>query len=111
MAIDVEDEVRRRLDLVSDTTNLPDALLGHIVDVATALVDQWVPSFNRSGAVYDEATVQLAVKVYDVSGRGTIAVDPTGEYVAPSPAATAGMVRSVWAYIQPLTDTGGGGFA
>jgi len=104
MAIDVETEVRRRLDMVADTTNLPDALLGHIIDVSEGLLAQWVPTYNRTGPVYDEATVQLAVKVYDVSARGTIAVDPAGEFVAPAPSATAGLVKSVWAYVAPLAD-------
>lgn len=104
MAIVVETEVRRRLDLVNDTAALSSDLLTHIVDVAEGLLNQWVPTYNRTGAVYTEAHIQLAVKVYDVSGRGTISVDPAGEFVAPSPSATAGMVRSCWAYIAPLAD-------
>lgn len=111
MAVVVATEVRRRLDVVDDTTNYPDALITHFIDVATDLVDQYVPSYNRTGSMYAEAQIQLAVKVADVAGRGTISVDPTGEYVAPAPSATAGLVKSAWAYVGPLTADGGGGFA
>lgn len=90
---------------------MPDTLLEHWLAVATELVDDHVPTHRRTGARYDEALVALAVKISEVSARGTVLVDPSGEIAGLAPGATAGLVRSVWAYIGPLTATGGGGFA
>lgn len=102
--MDLLAELRRRLDVEAE--HVPDEVLSHFLAVSTGLVDSHVPSHNRAGALYDEAILQLAVKVSEISGRGTIAVDPSGEFLAPSPSATAGLVRSVWAYIAPIAHIG-----
>lgn len=97
-------EVRRRLDVT--TTDVSDAILGHFVSAATEAVDGHVPSYNRAAYGYQEGVIQLAVKMYDTSARGTIALDPTGEYVAPSPTASKNLIMSVWGLIGPLAEPG-----
>jgi hypothetical protein len=103
-AVVVLTEVRRRLDVSS--THLSDDILAHWINTATEAVDAYVPSYNRSAYGYTEAVIQLACKIADTSARGTISVDPAGEYVSPAPAATAGLIKSVWGLIGPLTEPG-----
>lgn len=104
MTLDPLTEVRRRLDVT--TTNVSDAILGHFLSAATEAVDGYVPSYNRGAFGYQEGVIQLAVKIADTSARGTISVDPAGEFIAPAPSATAGLIRSVWGLIGPLTEPG-----
>lgn len=102
--MDLLTELRSRLDLVGDLT-VPDSRLQWCVDVATAMVSEWQPEGNR--ILVDEATVQLAVKVYDLGSRGTVGMDPAGEWVAPAPTATAGLINSVMGILGPALPTGG----
>ena len=104
MTLDTLTEARRRLDVT--TTNVSDAVLGHFVSTATEMVNAYVPSYNRGAYGYQEALIQLTVKTYDTSARGTVSVDPTGEWTAPAPSATAGLIKSVWGLIGPLTEPG-----
>jgi hypothetical protein len=97
-------EVRRRLDVT--TTSVSDDILTWFVDAATESVDLYVPTYNRGAVNYTEGVIQLAVKMYDTSARGTVGVDPAGEWVAPAPSATAGLIKSVWGLIGPLTEPG-----
>jgi hypothetical protein len=96
-------EVRRRLDVPAAAVS--DEVLTHMLDVAARLVDPWlVEDPTPYLPLVDEATVQLAVKVYDVSPRGV--VDPLGDW-APAPGATPGLVRSVFGVLGPALNTGG----
>lgn len=104
MAVDPLTEVRLRLDVT--TSDVSDARLTHFLSAAVEAVDRHVPSYNRAAFGYQEGVIQLAVKMYDTSARGTVALDPTGEYVAPSPSATKGLILSVWGLIGPLAEPG-----
>jgi len=104
MAVVVLDEVRLRLDVTSGQWS--DDRLTHFINTATELIDEHVPTYNRDKFGYTEGIIQLAVKIADTSARGTIAVDPTGEYVAPAPSATAGLIRSIWGLIGPIAEPG-----
>jgi len=55
----------------------------------------------------DEATYQLAVKLWDASTKGTTSMDAMGEFTVPSPSATPGLVRSVFGVLGPAMTTGG----
>ena len=107
MIPDLVDELRLRLRL--DDQLWPDAQLQHFIDVAASTVSPWLAA--DAPAVWpdlvDEATVQLAVKMVDVSGRGAVTVDPVGEFMVPAPAATPGMIRSVFGVLGPAMATGG----
>lgn len=97
------DELADRLDLDPDAPGLTQC-----IEVAAAMVDPYSPLEHRIPTLYTEAVVQLAVKVWEERGRGRIGMDPEGDLeVYYTPGATAGLVRSVWAYIQPLNPTGG----
>lgn len=100
-------EVRRRLDVTSGQVS--DDILNWCIDTAEELIAPYEIVGNY--ALKTEATIQLAVKIYDSGQRGTISVDPAGEWVAPAPSATAGLVKAVWGILGPATATGGGGFA
>lgn len=104
MSVDILTEVRRRLDVSVD--QMPDPLLQHFIDSSTEVIDQYVPSHRRAGSAYKEGVIQLTIKVVDTSTRGTVSMDPSGEYMVPSPSATAGLVRSVWGLIGPLAEPG-----
>lgn len=101
MAVVILTEVRRRLDVT--TTQVSDDILNHFIDTATEAVDGYVPEDNRTAVAYTEGIIQLAVKMYDTSARGTVSVDAAGEFITPAPAATPGLIRSIWGIIGPLT--------
>lgn len=98
------DDLRARLGVGADIT---DAQLGQALDVSVELVDPWVPADQYATVLYGEAVLALAVKVWDVQPRGVGGFDASGEFIAPSPNASAGMIRAVWAYIQAMHPTGG----
>lgn len=109
---DAIDELRRRLDVPADL--VPDELLASALAVSRELILPWVspencpPTSNTYETLIDEATLQLAVKVYDVSGRGVATMDAGGEWVImPAPSATPGLVRSVFGVLGPALATGG----
>lgn len=101
--MDLLEELRRRLDV--DEVTIPDDILTWCLNVSTAMIDEWKPEGNR--ILVDEATVELAVKVYDLGGRGGVTMDPAGEWVAPAPTATAGLINSVMGILGPALPTGG----
>lgn len=105
--MDLLGELRRRLDVPVDLVS--DALLTHLLDVAGGLLQPWLvaDAATRYTALVDEATLELAVKVYDVSARGAVAVDAVGDFVVPAPSATPGLVRSVYGVLGPALATGG----
>lgn len=120
--MDLLAELRRRLDVPEDLVS--DELLRHLLDVSAGLIQPWlsgpVPWLWLSAPVepeespdpalaplIDEATVELAVKVYDVSPRGVATMDAGGEWILPSPSATPGLVRSVFGVLGPALATGG----
>jgi hypothetical protein len=103
------DELRRRLDVPVDL--VPDTLLDAALAVAADSVGMWLDPDpvvqQRYQANIDEATVQLAVKVWDTSVRGVSGMDAAGEWQMPSPAATPGLVRSVFGVLGPAMASGG----
>lgn len=106
--MDLLTELRTRLDVVS--ADVPDARLQWCLDVAAEMIDATEPVV--AGPLVDEATVQLAVKVYDLGSRGTVSLDPSGEWVAPAPSATRGLINAVAGILAPATAVGmTGGFA
>lgn len=103
-------ELARRLDLEPVSPDLA-LLLVSCLDRSAYLVQPYVDEarVTSGGAgldVYLEAVYQLAVKDWQIGVQGVNAMDPEGEYTY-VPGATAGLVKSVWAYIAPLTTTGG----
>lgn len=99
------DDLRRALRVGADVS---DAELQGCLDVATAAAEQWVPAENRTSPLYAEGVLGLAVKVWEERGRGRVGMDPSGDVdVYYTPGATAGMIRSQWAYFGPLVPTGG----
>lgn len=101
--MDLLAELRRRLDVTP--SDLSDELLEHMLDVSTQLLAPWlVEDLDFYQANVDEATVQLAVKIVDVSPRGLI--DPAGEVLMPT-SATPGLVRSVFGVLGPALAQGG----
>ena len=103
------DELRRRLDVPADL--VADSLLDAILDVAIVNVEPWLaPDLDTRQAHQPnitEAVLQLAVKLWDVSNKGTTGLDPTGDWTTPAPAATPGLVRSVFGTLGPALHTGG----
>ncbi len=102
------DELRRRLDVPVDL--VPDALLDQVLLVADHNITPWVDGTldpHPYQANIDEAVLQLAVKLWDVSGRGVAGVDVVGDFLAPPPSASPGMVRSVFGTLGPALLTGG----
>lgn len=104
--MDILTEMRLRLDVAE--ADVSDARLQHFIDVATEGLDGHIPTYNRGTASYQECVCQLAIKIYDTAGRGTISMDAAGEWVAPSPAATQGLIQAIWGIVAPLTLTGAG---
>lgn len=102
------DELRSRLGVGAET---PDTQLGVALDVAEELVRTYLPEQPTgwgTQTLVDEAVLQLAVKVWEVQPRGGTALDLAGGFdTAYNPTATAGLVRSVWAYIQAAHPAGG----
>jgi hypothetical protein len=106
--VPLTDELRRRLDVPTDL--VPDALLDQSLAVAGALVAPWTDQTlipNPHQGNIDEATVQLAVKLWDVQARGATSMDVLGGFAAPAPSATPGLVRSVFGALGPAMLTGG----
>jgi hypothetical protein len=122
------DEMRRRLDVPVDL--VPDALLDQFLANAAQLIAPWVATTTPAArtttdpyadvytdlyavvdpmywGLVDEATVQLALKIWDVSTRGAVGMDAVGEFLAPAPSATPGLVRSVFGVLGPAMTTGG----
>lgn len=103
MIPDLLAEFRRRLTVSAEL--VPDEVLQHLLDVASANIQPWlVDGWTVWQANVDEATVQLAVKLYDVSGRGVL--DPYDGW-QPGPSATPGMVRAVFGALGPALRAGG----
>ena len=101
--MDLLEELRRRLDV--DEVTIPDDILQWCLTISAAMIDEWNPTGNRW--LIQEATIELAVKIYDLGGRGTVSMDPAGEWVAPAPTATAGLINSVMGILGPALPTGG----
>jgi len=100
------DEMRRRLDVPVDL--VPDAVLDQFLAVATGLITPWLVADPAPYTdLVNEATIELALKVWDVSTRGTISMDAVGDFLAPAPSATPGLVRSVFGVLGPAMATGG----
>lgn len=98
--------LRDRLGVSPD--HVTDQDLTVVIGVAEHMVRPHVPEANWTHPLYYEAVTSLAVRVYEEQVRGRVGVDPDGDYdIAWTPGPTGGMVRSVWAYILPLTQTGG----
>jgi hypothetical protein len=99
-------ELRSRLGVT--TPDVSDELLDRCLNVSSSTIDPHVPAEARTSPLYGEAVQALAVRVYEERVRGRVGVGPDGEPVEDfTPGPTAGMVRSVWAYIGPLNQTGG----
>lgn len=100
------DDLRRRLDVPVDLAS--DELLTHFLDVAMAALAPW---FAEDSAQYqenvDEAILQLAVKMWDAGSRGLAGFTQSGDWVAPAPSSTPGMVRSVFGALGPALRMGG----
>lgn len=104
--MDLLAELRRRLDVPVDLAS--DELLSHFLDVATAAILPWLV---EDAAIYqanvDEATLQLTCKLWDTSTSGVAMFSPDGQWSAPSPSASPGLVRSVFGALGPALAMGG----
>lgn len=99
-------ELRRRLDVPTDLVD--DETLTHFLDVAIADLAPWlVEDPSPFQANVDEATLQLAVKMWDTSTRGVAMLTPDGQWTAPTPSASPGLVRSVYGALGPALHAGG----
>lgn len=109
--MDLVAELRTRLDLDS-SPQVPNSRLQWCLEVAQGLIASEEPSDDAHPALLDESQLQLAIKVYDLGRRGTVSMDEAGEWQAPPPSATRGLIRSVQGILAPATKTGmTGGFA
>jgi hypothetical protein len=102
------DELRRRLDVPAAL--VPDELLEHQLEVAGNSIAPWLGVHvdpHPFQANIDEATLQLAVKLWDLSGNGVSGQDAAGEWMMPAPTASPGLVRSVFGALGPALATGG----
>ena len=105
MILDLVVELRRRLGVGAE---VDDAQLGHVLHVATDNLAPWlVDDPTMWQASVDEATVQLAVMVFDTQTRGMVGVDVDGDYTLPAARATPGMVRGVFGVLGPALRWGG----
>lgn len=102
------DELARRLDLPTPLTPDLQQLLEDSLTRCAALISPHVDSVlvTRHPEVFLEAVYQLAVKDWQIGVQGVSAAAADGEYTY-VPGATAGLIKSVWAYIAPLTTAGG----
>lgn len=104
--MDLVPELRRRLDVPVDLAS--DVLLQHFVDVAAADVGPWLVADPAAyQANVDEATVQLAVKMWDTQARGVGGYAPDGQWAMPAPSSSPGLVRSVFGALGPALRAGG----
>lgn len=100
------DELRRRLDVPADL--VPDATLDRFILVAGNALAPWLVADPTPWPDnVDEGTLQLAVKLYDTAGRGITSMDGAGEWAAPAPAASPGLIRSVFGALGPALSAGG----
>ncbi len=103
------DELRRRLDVPVDLVS--DEILDGFLAVAGNNIRPWMApetvNPNPFQANVDEATLQLAVKLWDISNKGVNPQDGAGDWIAPPPAATPGLIRSVFGVLGPALATGG----
>lgn len=100
-------ELRRRLDVPEDLVS--NEVLIHLLDVADGLIAPWLvaDAYDEYQSLVEEATVELAVKVYDIAPRGVATMDAAGDWVMPAPSATPGLIRSVFGVLGPALATGG----
>ena len=107
MIPDLLEELRRRLDVPVAQTS--DELLDHFLDVAASALNPWLvlDAAILHPANVDEATVQLAVKLWDTADRGVAGFAPDGEWIAPAPSASPGLVRSVFGALGPALRSAG----
>lgn len=109
MIADLLTELRRRLAVTPG--QVPDEALSHFLEVADGLLLPWLAdpavSPDPHQDLVDEAVVQLAVKLYDVSARGVAGPGIDGDWTYPAPSATPGLVRSVFGVLGPALATGG----
>jgi hypothetical protein len=104
--MDLLAELRRRLDVPVDLVS--DELLTHFLDAAANALQPWlVDDVAAVQGNVDEATLQLAVKLWDTSTRGVAQLTPDGQWTAPAPSATAGLVRAVFGALGPALRLGG----
>lgn len=103
------DELRRRLDVPEDLVS--DALLDTALAVAGNDIQPWLSPVtvdpNPLQPNIDEATLQLAVKIWDISNRGINSQDAAGDWLSVPPAATPGLVRSIFGVLGPALHCGG----
>lgn len=100
-------ELATRLGIAPSAETL--ARLGDTLTVAASLVTPHTDAdlVEAHPGTYLEAVYQLAVRVWDTATKGAVDLNAVGDFVFPAPAATAGLVRAVWGFIQPLNRTGG----
>jgi hypothetical protein len=106
MIADLLAEFRRRIDV--SQAQVPDATLTHFLDVAEAGIEPWIiddPTPYASNV--EEATLQVAVKMWDVAARGVTSLSPSGDYTLPAASATPGLVRSAFPALGPALYMGG----
>lgn len=104
--MDLLAELRRRLDVPA--TIVPDAVLTHFLDVAGAAVAPWlIPDPAPYTSSVEEATIQLAAKLYDLAPHGVSAMSPDGTYTLPAASAAPGLVRAVFGALGPALRFGG----
>ena len=102
------DELARRLHIVYPDGPL-DPQLEMAVAVAAAMLTPLVDEAlaTATPALWFEAVVGLAVKVWDTAAKGVVGMDAVGGFDFPAATATAGLPNSVAALWHPLTLTGG----
>lgn len=105
--MDMLAELRRRLDV--SPADYPDEILDHYLDTAGTAIAPWLvaPLPVEYLPNVEEGTVQLAVKLVDAGSRGVAGMDAAGDWTMPAPAATPGLVRSVFGALGPALATGG----
>ena len=95
-------ELRTRLAVTQE--DVPDSVLDRCLKVATSMIDPYVDPHHRYSLLYGEAVQCLSVRIFEERAAGRGGVDAAGEYdFQYLPGATSGMVRSVWAYIGPIS--------
>jgi len=98
----------QRLGLASASPEVL-AKLDEVLTVSAGLIDPHTDPdlVDRNPLIYLEAVYQLAVKLVDLGTKGAVDFNVIGDVVMPNPSATAGLVRSVWGLLQPLSLSGG----
>lgn len=99
------DELRARLGVGPEVS---DTQLGDTLTQAGLLLEGHIPDAEQTNPLHTEAVAQLAVKLWETRAAGRVGIDPDGgAEVFYSPGATAGLVKSVWAFVQATHPTGG----